>query len=406
MPLIWCSEPWSHSPVWLVFLLSAAAWALVGFVWEVFESTTEAIGDASEVRCAYQLGKGRPEMAKLSAYKSILLAFTLSVISTGIFLGISSELPSWLTKDPTIQVRLICIRVYSMFCSFHWSISLPVHKEMIASCIPLIALGSVTMNTGMICWALVGAQRRYHLATLISLGCSLLITLPVGLIVTLWLKIDLQGLTFAVVVGYTFTALILSSTLLSSNWEQLSAKIVQIAADEEDSESMDESSSSSSSSDSPRKDLVEILPVTPRINNALPPPLPNPPTTQGESEIRQSQQGDSPPGTPTKTAQTATAGTKASPLPPLPTPSITKGGSMSSQSQQGVSPTSTPTKNTQISIPETIDFPPPLILTPQVIEVGTEIIHINRDLWTFQVLSLRGMISLLVPQQKYSNKPI
>ena len=100
-----CSFIVAQTDSLLPLFCPAAAWATVGYVWEVFESTTEAIGDASEVRCAYHLGKGCPAMAKLSAYKSIFIAFVLSLISTGIFLSVSSELPSWLTKDPTIQVR-------------------------------------------------------------------------------------------------------------------------------------------------------------------------------------------------------------------------------------------------------------------------------------------------------------
>jgi Na+-driven multidrug efflux pump len=34
----------------------AAAWAVMGFVWDVFESTTEAIGESSELRVAYHQG--------------------------------------------------------------------------------------------------------------------------------------------------------------------------------------------------------------------------------------------------------------------------------------------------------------------------------------------------------------
>jgi len=99
----------------------------------VFESTTEAIGDAAEIRTAYQLGKGRHKLAKLSAYKSVMIAALLAFSVTGVFLSLTPRLPAWLTHDETIQ-------------------------GMLVELFPLIALGNVTMNMGMVGWALVGAQ--------------------------------------------------------------------------------------------------------------------------------------------------------------------------------------------------------------------------------------------------------
>ncbi|KAL3784819.1 hypothetical protein HJC23_013859 [Cyclotella cryptica] len=178
----------------------AATWAILGFVWDVFESTTEAIGDAAEVRCAYQLGKGRPEMAKLSAYKSMLLSLVAASIITTVFLLLNGYLPEWLTTDETIQ-------------------------EMLIELFPLIGLGNLTMTVGMVCWALIGAQARYQLATAINLACSLLITVPLGAVFTVWLRIDLQGLTFSIVVGYVICALIMAIVLLVSDWDALSKNI-------------------------------------------------------------------------------------------------------------------------------------------------------------------------------------
>jgi len=150
----------------------AATWAVLGFVWDVFESTTEAIGDAGEVRVSYQLGKGRPALARLSSYKSMFLASTLALVVTSAFLAMSNVLPTWLTSDETIQ-------------------------DMLTELFPLVALGNVTMNIGMVCWALIGAQGRYRLATSIATACSLLITLPIGAVTTVSMRINLQGLTFA-----------------------------------------------------------------------------------------------------------------------------------------------------------------------------------------------------------------
>lgn len=206
-------------------------------VWEIFESTTESISDASEVRVSYHLGKGNSSMAKLSAFKSMYLSGMLSFIGTGVFWYFRNDLPEYLTDDPTLQAMLV-----ELF--------------------PLIAMGNITMNVGMCCWTLVGAQGRYKLATSINTASTLLVTLPLAALFTVYLRIDLQGLTFAVVTGYTVTAMALTTTLLMSNWEKLAAKIqTKMAAEEEDS-SDDESavSKSTDSTASLKSDADKLLP--------------------------------------------------------------------------------------------------------------------------------------------------
>eukprot|EP00956_Cyclotella_meneghiniana_P037140 scaffold134820_cov57-Cyclotella_meneghiniana.AAC.6 len=158
----------------------AASWAILGFVWEVFESTTNAIGDAAEVRCAYQLGKGRPETAKISAYKSMLLSLVVSMIITMVFLSLSKYLPAWLTTDQTIQGMLIQL------------------------------------------FPPMGAQMRYRLATTINLATSLLITVPLGAVMTIALRIDLRRLMFFIIMGYVVCAWIMVIVILISYWETLS----------------------------------------------------------------------------------------------------------------------------------------------------------------------------------------
>jgi len=187
----------------------AVSWAILGSVWGVFEVTTQAIGDACEVHCAYRLGKGEPHLARLSAYKAMFLAWTLALVVTFIFWSMRDAL---LTRDPTIQA-------------------------MLTELFPLIALGNVTMNVGMVCWSVVGAQGRYRLATTIATACSLLVTVPLGAVFTIYMRINLQGLTFAVVLGYSILGTILSTVLIMSDWEALSREIQdKVAADEEEEE--------------------------------------------------------------------------------------------------------------------------------------------------------------------------
>jgi len=177
----------------------AATWAVLGYVWGLFESTTGAIGSASELRVAYHLGKGDHDMAKFSAHKSILLAAIVTGSASAAFMGLADLLPPLLTPDATIQ-------------------------SMLVELFPLVALGNVTMSMGMVCWAIVGAQGRYRLSTTIATSCAFFITIPIAAAATI-MRIDLQGLTFAVVVGYTVTSMSLSLCVVMSDWKALAEKI-------------------------------------------------------------------------------------------------------------------------------------------------------------------------------------
>ena len=99
---------WEILTVFAAFLgpAEAASWGVLSYVWDTFEATTEGIGDAAEVRCAYHLGKNRPDRAKRSSYKSIHLAAILAFIATAILLLMRDDIPTWLTSDPTLQRML------------------------------------------------------------------------------------------------------------------------------------------------------------------------------------------------------------------------------------------------------------------------------------------------------------
>ena len=261
---LWAYAEWEILTIFAAFLgpAEAATWAVLGYVWGVFESTTEAVGDASEVRVAYQLGKGRHALANIAAFKSMFISFILAVLMSIVFLCLRNVLPRWLTDDTTLQ-------------------------SMLSELFPLVALGNVSMTTGMVGWAVVGAQGRYHLATTIATMCSLLITLPLSAILTIRMRIDLQGLTFAVVVGYTITAMTLITCILISDWEMLSTKVKdQMAVDSVDSD--DDDSTSTSQRNDKRKKVGIFSALTGGLDAdyETPPssPLKYPPSTHSTPE--------------------------------------------------------------------------------------------------------------------------
>ncbi len=86
---------WEILTVFAVVLgpTEAATWAIMGYVWDVFESAKETAGNAAEVRVAYQLGKGHPTMAKIAGYKSMFIAFILLILVSVIFIHLTNVLP-------------------------------------------------------------------------------------------------------------------------------------------------------------------------------------------------------------------------------------------------------------------------------------------------------------------------
>ena len=158
---------------------------------------SEAAADAAEVRCATLLGSGRPDKAKRSAYKSIYLAVFISLFLSSCVLIVGDDLPTWMTKDATLQ-------------------------RMLSDLIPLFGLGNITLTLGTIAWTIVGSQGRYRLSTAVGFAGSWFVTMPLAALSTIALNVDLQGQAAAVVVGYMVSGTVNSYLLFTSDWEKLS----------------------------------------------------------------------------------------------------------------------------------------------------------------------------------------
>ena len=192
----------------LTFLASAlgpaevAAWAILGSIWDAFYSATEGIGDAAEMRVGLHLGANRPNMAKLSGYKALLISMSVATIVSTFFLSLQDRIPGWFTVDPTLQAML---------------------RELM----PYVAVGNFSMQFGMTAWSVIGAQGRYDLATRVSIVSSWGVCVPLASIFVFYFRVNLQGLTAAVVVGYVTTGACLSYVLLSTDWKQVAQYVQQ-----------------------------------------------------------------------------------------------------------------------------------------------------------------------------------
>ena len=182
----------------------------------------EGLAGAVEVRVAYHMGHARPERAKSCAWKTVLLGFEIAVFSTALLYIIAENIPSWLTPDPTQQ-------------------------KMIYETLPLLGVGQISMNSGIMCWSVIGAQGRYRLATIIEMAASWIIVIPMSAILIYIFNFNLLGPVSAVVVGYSVSGAANAFVVLRSDWQKLSEIVIERMEEEEDDSSSSSSSSSSAS---------------------------------------------------------------------------------------------------------------------------------------------------------------
>ena len=195
-----------------------AAWGLLGYLWGLFEYVTDAVADAGEVRVAHHMGAGRPIKARRAGYKSVYSAFVTAVWVTSLMYIFAKHIVTWVTPDPTLQ-------------------------RMIFDVLPLVGYSQVGLVVSTACWAILGAQGRYSLATRISFAGSWLIAIPWTLLTVRGLHWNLSGPVSALVIGYTCSGAVMIACVITTDWQYHSAKVV---ADNEDSLSSDSSDDDSS----------------------------------------------------------------------------------------------------------------------------------------------------------------
>ncbi|KAL7535951.1 hypothetical protein ACHAXR_006824 [Thalassiosira sp. AJA248-18] len=170
-----------------VFLLTKAASSP-----DIFAAPMEGVCCAAELRCAFHVGNGNQTMARISSYKSLVIGTMWgAVLITTFYFFFEAQMPKWLGLGLGI-----------------------------VDLVPLALLCTSVMFVGMLSWALVGAQGRYRLATLITILCEGLITVPLAAIFVYGCHFDLQGLVAAVTIGYSVSGTALMYLLLRSNWDK------------------------------------------------------------------------------------------------------------------------------------------------------------------------------------------
>ncbi|KAG7368668.1 MATE efflux family protein [Nitzschia inconspicua] len=178
-----------------------AAWGMIGYVWSAFETVTDGFGDAAEVRVGFRMGAGQPGIAKLVGEKSIYIGLAVAVYESGLVFVIAEYLPALLTPDPTLQ-------------------------KMLFELIPLIGFAQILMVAGMEAWAVLGAQGRVRLATVIEFVVSWFIGVPLSAAFVFGFNFNLESMVASLTIAYTVGANVYLYTLFTSDWEALSAVVV------------------------------------------------------------------------------------------------------------------------------------------------------------------------------------
>ena len=118
-------------------------------------TVTTGIGDATEIRVAHHLGDNHPTMARLSAYKSLMLGMGVACLVSIIYFSMSSQIPGRFTTDATLQ-------------------------GILSHFVPFDGLANLTTTLGMQCCAIFGAHGKHNLATWISLVSSWGVSMPLA----------------------------------------------------------------------------------------------------------------------------------------------------------------------------------------------------------------------------------
>ena len=170
-----------------------AAWALMGILWEIFEASTEGLGEAAAVRVSLALSESNPEAAKVIAHKSILLCGISSIVITGVFLMTGTKLSVALTQDTTLQ-------------------------HLFNNLVGTTGLANIAMSLSQVYWSLLGSQGRFGVASSCILLCRWLLTMPLACLYIFKATFDLPSITSALAVGYMTSTTLLAWRLHKSDW--------------------------------------------------------------------------------------------------------------------------------------------------------------------------------------------
>eukprot|EP00529_Nitzschia_sp_RCC80_P003533 CAMPEP_0113455300 /NCGR_PEP_ID=MMETSP0014_2-20120614/8305_1 /TAXON_ID=2857 /ORGANISM="Nitzschia sp." /LENGTH=1125 /DNA_ID=CAMNT_0000346727 /DNA_START=534 /DNA_END=3911 /DNA_ORIENTATION=- /assembly_acc=CAM_ASM_000159 len=176
-------------------------WALLGVVWYFMKYIVDGLVDATQLRCCQWLISNQPLMAKTVSQKAHFVALSLSVVLVSILFVTGNELVKWMTIDLVLQRMMIDV-------------------------FPLLGLGLIVQTVGAISFSLISAQQdRVQMSHFIQFGGSWILTLVLSATFCFLLRINLQGLASAVVLGLAVSGAGQTYILMKSDWTRIATKM-------------------------------------------------------------------------------------------------------------------------------------------------------------------------------------
>lgn len=184
------------------------AWAMLGNLWSILKFFSDGFADAAETQCALHLFSNNHNLARSSANKSQFLGYFSSICVTSLLFIVGTEFTKAMSPDPTLQ-------------------------RLLVELFPLVGIGNVVLASGSISASLLAAQERSGMATLVQFLGNWCLTLAIGCIFSFAFRIDLQGLTTAVVLGLGLASAGNSFLLHRSEWDVMASTLSRRLLDDQ-----------------------------------------------------------------------------------------------------------------------------------------------------------------------------
>lgn len=184
----------------------AAAWILLDYVWTLLETWTGTFAGAAEQIVTKYLYSGSLHQARATTNATLVFGFLYGCIESLILVLISDWLISILTLDETLTA-------------------------IMRGLIPYLALGNPFVSLGSVAASLNESQGKYWVGLCFYWMSSLFITMPVAAILSFVIEVNAEGITAAVVMGYTTSGIAHVGLLVEADYE----KIIEDWRDNEDS---------------------------------------------------------------------------------------------------------------------------------------------------------------------------
>jgi Na+-driven multidrug efflux pump len=175
------------------------SWILLGYVWYLIKYLVDGLADSAQLRCCHWLISNQPLMAQTSSQKAHFLGLSLSVLLISVLFMTGKDLLEWMTQDLVLQTMMI-------------------------ETLPLVGLGVVVETVSLVSLAVLGAQQdRVRLSHFVQFMGTWMVTLILSAVFCFVLRIDLQGLTAAVVLGLAISGAGQAYLLMKSDWINIAA---------------------------------------------------------------------------------------------------------------------------------------------------------------------------------------